>query len=178
MGKSAWSWLAGIVALVALAAGGFVLLGEGPAGENVDGASEARSPGGAASPEAAPVVRVVKTPTCGCCAGWVAHMRENGFRVEARDMSAGELVAMKREKGVPPDLMSCHTAMAGDYVVEGHVPAADVRRLLEEEPEVAGLAVPGMPVGSPGMEGPNPEAYDVVAFDGEGGRSVFARHEP
>lgn len=122
-----------------------------------------------------PVVRVVKSPTCGCCTEWVDHLEENGFRVEVEETRA--VGAAKARLGVPGELSSCHTAQVGGYVVEGHVPAGEIRRLLEEQPEgVKGLAVPGMPAGSPGMEGPPPVPYDVVAFDGSGGRSVWASY--
>lgn len=122
------------------------------------------------------VVQVYKTPTCGCCSGWVDHLREQGFVVEVQDLS--NLDAVKASLGVDSDLMSCHTATVNGYVVEGHVPAGSIRRLLDERPAVAGIAAPGMPIGSPGMEGPNPDAYDVVAFDRSGGRSVFEHIDP
>jgi hypothetical protein len=125
--------------------------------------------------EAGPVVQVAKSPTCGCCADWVDHLESEGFRVEVED--TGDLISVKRRLGVPGDLSSCHTAVVEGYVIEGHVPAGDIRRLLAERPgDVEGLAVPGMPAGSPGMEGPPPEPYDVVAFYGDGGRRVFASH--
>ena len=102
-------------------------------------------------------------------------MRGAGFRVVAEDVS--DMREVKRREGVPLDLASCHTAVVEGYVVEGHVPGHVVRSFLEAAPAVAGLAVPGMPVGSPGMEGPNPQSYDVVAFDGDGNRTVFERVE-
>jgi hypothetical protein len=121
-----------------------------------------------------PVVRVVKSPTCGCCAEWVEHLEENGFRVEVEDTRNPNVA--KANLGVPSDLSSCHTAEVGGYVVEGHVPASEIRRLLDREPEgVKGIAVPGMPAGSPGMPGV-PEPYDVVAFDGSGNRAVWASY--
>lgn len=122
------------------------------------------------------VVQVYKTPSCGCCSGWVDHLREQGFVVEVQDLA--NLNAVKASLGVDSDLMSCHTATVDGYVVEGHVPAGSLRRLLDERPAVAGIAVPGMPIGSPGMEGPNPESYDVVAFDRSGGRTVFEHIDP
>lgn len=122
-----------------------------------------------------PEIRVYKSPTCGCCAKWIEHMRGAGFRVVAEDVS--DMREVKRREGVPLDLASCHTAVVEGYVVEGHVPGHVVRSFLEAAPAVAGLAVPGMPVGSPGMEGPNPQSYDVVAFDGDGNRTVFERVE-
>ena len=119
-------------------------------------------------------VTVYKSPTCGCCVKWAEHMEETGFEVEAVDMR--DLRMIKSMSGVSPELGSCHTARVGGYVIEGHVPAADIRRLLEERPAVKGLAVPQMPVGSPGMEGPNPQPYEVLMFDEEGNTAVFARH--
>lgn len=122
-----------------------------------------------------PVVTVYKTPTCGCCSLWVDHLRGDGFRVETVDLD--DVSPIKESRGVPAHLGSCHTAVVGDYVVEGHVPAADVRRLLAEAPEAAGLAVPGMPVGSPGMEhGDHFQPYDVMLIGRDGASSVFAHH--
>ena len=121
-------------------------------------------------------VTVYKTPTCGCCRAWVDHLRAQGFRVETVDRD--DLTMVKAANGVPGQLQSCHTATVGGYVVEGHVPAGDIRRLLAHGPPVAGLAVPGMPVGSPGMEVPGTpaERYDVVSFDRAGAIRAFASH--
>ncbi|MEJ7810224.1 MAG: DUF411 domain-containing protein [Gemmatimonadaceae bacterium] len=119
-------------------------------------------------------VTVYKSPSCGCCKNWVEHMRANGFRVATVDRD--EFTDVKREHGVGEALESCHTALVGGYVVEGHVPAADVRRLLLERPAVLGIAAPGMPMGSPGMEGPRTDRYDVVSFDKSGATKVFASH--
>lgn len=116
-----------------------------------------------------PLATVYKDPGCGCCTGWVAHLRAAGFPVNAIDTR--ELVAIKQRLSVPEELASCHTAQIGGYVVEGHVPAAAIDRLLAERPKAIGLAVPGMPVGSPGMEGGEPEVYEVFLFDGDGRRS-------
>jgi hypothetical protein len=113
----------------------------------------------------AETIQVYKTPTCGCCTKWIEHLRADGFTVEATNMS--DLAALKAMNGVSTELSSCHTALVEGYVLEGHVPASDVRKLLAERPQIAGLAVPGMPMGSPGMEHPDPkrhEAYDVLAF--------------
>lgn len=121
-----------------------------------------------------PAVKVFKSPTCGCCTDWVTHLREAGFAVEVVDTD--ELGAIKTALGIPPQMGSCHTAEIGDYVVEGHVPADDIKSLLAEAPEgVRGLAVPGMPVGSPGMEVPGRAAdpYDVVALEDGGSTSVY-----
>jgi hypothetical protein len=121
-----------------------------------------------------PAVTVYKSSTCGCCASWAEHLRENGFAVETVDVD--DLQAVKTENGVPSALQSCHTAVVDGYVVEGHVPAADVKRLLAEAPEADGLAVPGMPIGSPGMEqGDTVQPYDVILF-GDSGTTVFASH--
>lgn len=121
-------------------------------------------------------ITVYKTPQCGCCRTWVDHLRNNGFDVTTHDV--GDIAAVKTKLGVPSDLGSCHTAVAGSYIVEGHVPAADIQNLLATKPKVAGVAVPGMPVGSPGMEVPGraPDKYDVIAFAKDGKRSVFAAH--
>ncbi len=123
-----------------------------------------------------PVVTVYKTPTCGCCEGWVEHLEATGFQVKT--VNVNNLTDIKREHGVPTSLTSCHTGVVDGYVVEGHVPAEDVKRLLAERPAgVAGIAVGGMPIGSPGMEGPNPQPYEVIAFGPEG-NDVFAQHRP
>lgn len=121
-------------------------------------------------------IHVYKSPACGCCVKWVDHLRAAGFEVTVEDVS--DVNAVKAELGVPGDLGSCHTAVVGDYVVEGHVPAATLQAFLDESPDVKGLAVPGMPVGSPGMEGPNARPYDVLAFDEAGNRGVFERITP
>lgn len=120
-------------------------------------------------------VTVFKDPNCGCCREWVTHLRKHAFDVAARDTS--DVAAVKRTGRVPERLHSCHTAFVGGYVIEGHVPAADIRRLLKEKPKVAGIAVPGMPAGSPGMEmGSRVDPYDVIAFNRDGTSKVFARH--
>lgn len=120
-------------------------------------------------------VVVYKDPNCGCCGAWAEHMRDKGFAV--REVATREMELVKSEAGVPRALGSCHTATVAGYVIEGHVPADDVRRLLDERPALVGLAVPGMPQGSPGMEGPYPpQRYEVVGFDGKGGTKVYARH--
>jgi hypothetical protein len=120
-------------------------------------------------------VTMYKDPNCGCCGKWAAHMRASGFAVT--EVASREMGEIKRAAGVPPALGSCHTAKVGGYVVEGHVPAADVRRLLAERPPIVGIAAPGMPQGSPGMEGPYPaDRYEVVSIERDGGSAVFARH--
>jgi hypothetical protein len=119
-------------------------------------------------------VVVYKTAQCGCCTKWVDHLRANGFLVTVEEMR--DLDPIKARLGVPVDLESCHTATVGGYVVEGHVPAADVRRLLSEKPAATGIAAPHMPVGSPGMErGDEREPYQVIQF-GDEGRTIFATH--
>jgi hypothetical protein len=119
-------------------------------------------------------LRVYKSPSCGCCAGWVRYMESNGFTVTATNMD--DVTPIKVQNGVPSRLTSCHTTLVGGYVIEGHVPVEDVRRLLKEKPAIAGLAAPGMPAGSPGMDVPNSPAYDVLAFDKSGKTTVFATH--
>lgn len=121
-------------------------------------------------------VEVFKTPTCGCCAKWVEHLRGSGFAMKVADLSQADLTAVKAKHNVPRALHSCHTAIVGGYVVEGHIPAADIQRLLKERPAISGLAVPGMPTGSPGMEGPNPQPYEVLTFDKQGRTKVFSTH--
>lgn len=125
-------------------------------------------------PDVLPEVVVYKTPTCGCCSKWVDHMREAGFTVKATDLE--DLSPIKQQFGVAQENRSCHTAVVGGYVVEGHVPADLVRKMLTEKPEIAGIAVPGMPVGSPGMEveGRPADRYQVIAFDKQGNRTVYA----
>lgn len=121
-----------------------------------------------------PAIKVHKDPACGCCGAWVDHLRAAGFSVSVDESS--DLPLVKQRLGVPVRLSSCHTAEIAGYVVEGHVPAAAIRRLLKEKPAGRGLAVPGMPIGSPGMEveAADPEAYDVVLFGAEA-ESVYAR---
>jgi hypothetical protein len=124
-------------------------------------------------------LEVWKTSTCGCCGKWVDHMKAAGFEVAVHEVSQQELTGVKRGKGITPELASCHTAEIGGYVVEGHVPAEDLKRLLAERPaDVEGIAVPGMPTGSPGMEDPDrpADAYDVVTFTSSGETEVFASH--
>lgn len=121
-------------------------------------------------------IHVYKSPTCGCCAKWIDHLETNGFDVITSEVP--DVDPIKRANGVPTKLSSCHTAVISGYVIEGHVPAADITRLLAERPKIAGLAVPGMPTGSPGMEGPSPERYEVVAFDSNAATSTFATHGP
>lgn len=131
--------------------------------------------GGSAAAADLPSVTVYKSPTCGCCGDWVTHLRDNGFPVEVK--ARANLRPVKQQLGVPDALASCHTAVVGNYVVEGHVPAAQVKRLLRETPDLRGISVPGMPVGSPGMErGDRVEPYAVVGFSPSGDTTVVARY--
>ncbi len=119
---------------------------------------------------------VYKDPNCGCCTKWIEHLRASGLQPAVHDRT--DMDALKDGLGVPPSLRSCHTAVAGKYVVEGHVPAADIKRLIKTAPKgIIGIAVPGMPVGSPGMEmGGRSDRYDVIAFSATGTTTTFARH--
>lgn len=121
-----------------------------------------------------PVVTVYKNPTCACCEGWADHLRESGFRVEMKE--GEDLMKVKQRLGVAPDLASCHTAEAGGFAIEGHVPAELIRQLLADRPDVRGLTVPGMPAGVPGMPeaGPNRAPYQVLAIEHGGGSRVYA----
>ena len=119
-------------------------------------------------------VTVFKSPYCGCCQKWVDHLRQNGFEVETKDVS--DVPGTRRQLGMPEQYGSCHTAKIGNYVVEGHVPASDIRRLLKERPAALGLAVPSMPPGSPGMESERPIPYQTLLVQRDGSNKVFARH--
>ena len=130
------------------------------------------SPGDA--PAKKPVITVYKDPSCGCCKNWIAHLIKHGYRVDAKD--SPNMTEIKRTLGVPTGLTACHTALVNGYLIEGHVPAADIDRLLAQKPKVAGLAVPGMPAGSPGMEGASAQRYQVLTFDKSGKTTVFASH--
>lgn len=125
---------------------------------------------------AANAMTVFSDPSCGCCGAWVNHVRANGFTVTVQqDQLMG---AVKARFGVPAAAMSCHTALIDGYVIEGHVPVEDIRRLLAERPDARGLAAPGMPIGSPGMEVGPPERYDVLLILRDGSTRVFASHGP
>lgn len=117
-----------------------------------------------------PAIEVYKSPTCGCCGKWVEHLRANGF--DATIHHVADLNAVRAQAGVPVQLASCHTARIGGYVIEGHVPAADIRKLLAERPSAVGLAIPGMPAAAPGMDMPGP-AFDVLLFDAAGKTRIF-----
>ena len=129
-------------------------------------------PRSAVNQQAVPVT-VHKSPTCGCCAKWVDHAKAAGFQTTVHDMA--DVDPIKDKNGVPGSLRSCHTALVGGYVIEGHVPADLIQKLLKERPAILGLSVPGMVMGSPGMEGAGKEAYDVVSFDKDGKTAVYAK---
>ena len=128
----------------------------------------------AAIAQAIPGVEVYKSASCGCCGAWVARLRQNGFQVITHDV--GDVSAERKKLGMPDRLGSCHSAKVGGYVIEGHVPAADIRRLLREKPQALGLAVPSMPPGLPGMEGPRSIPYDTLLVARDGTTRVFASH--
>lgn len=128
--------------------------------------------GGHALATASPAITVWKDPNCGCCGAWVEHLRRNGFAPTI--IETADIQAVKTERGVPAELASCHTAVVAGYTIEGHVPAQSILRLLAEKPVGRGLAVPGIPIGSPGMEGGQPDTYDVILF-GSGPFSRFDR---
>lgn len=142
----------------------------------VSARSSAQAPASAPkTPVVNAAVTVFKDPNCGCCKDWIEHLRKHAFKVTARDTN--DVSGIKRSGRVPSQLASCHTAFVNGYVIEGHVPAEDIKRLLKEKPKIAGLAVAGMPAGSPGMEvGNRKDKYDVIAFTRDGSTSVFARH--
>jgi hypothetical protein len=151
-----WRYAAvGVLALTSVACGG----GEGVRAEQIVASSD--------------TVVVYKTPTCGCCNAWVDHVREHGFPVVTHDLD--DLTDIKRDLGVPAGRISCHTATVRGYTVEGHVPADLIRRMIDERAPIRGLTVPGMPMGSPGMEGLIKQDYDVLAFDSAGVVSVYAK---
>ena len=119
-------------------------------------------------------MEVYKTPTCGCCGKWVEHVKTAGFTPAVHELA--DLSGVKTKAGVPANLQSCHTALVAGYVIEGHVPADVIQQLLRERPKIAGLAVPGMPIGSPGMEqGARTDPYEVIAFTKDGKTSTYAK---
>jgi hypothetical protein len=127
--------------------------------------------------QAAETARVFKTSGCGCCLGWIRHLEENGYTVEATNMAMGSLMKMKLDAGLKVGQTSCHSAIIGGYFIEGHVPAGDIARLVAEKPDAVGLTVPDMPLGSPGMDGGDDrEAYDVLLVRRNGATEVFAQH--
>ena len=125
--------------------------------------------------ELLPEITVYKSAACGCCSEWIEHLRENGFQVKARNVS--NLNSYKQKANLPYGLGSCHTGFVEGYAVEGHVPAEDIKRLLKEKPDIQGIAVPGMPMGSPGMDfGSEKESYQTLSYTRDGAIEVFARH--
>jgi hypothetical protein len=149
--------------LAALGLGGYTYFGSSGTYQTVDGSD-------------LPAITVYKSPTCGCCSKWIDHLRENGFTVRAQNVESR--AALQKKHNIPRMMGSCHTGVVDGYVVEGHVPAQDVARLLREKPDIAGLTVPGMPVGSPGMEqGERFDPYAVMAFTDDGRAAVFSRYE-
>jgi hypothetical protein len=119
-------------------------------------------------------ITVYKDRSCSCCKKWIAHLQANGFKVEVHEVDA--TAPYQKQYHVPDNLVSCHTAVVSGYTLEGHVPAREIQKLLAERPKIQGLAVPGMPVGSPGMEGPRSQAYSVVAFNDDGQTSIYANY--
>jgi hypothetical protein len=122
-------------------------------------------------------IEVWKSATCSCCINWVKHLEANGFDVKVNDSNPSMLERIKRQAGISEEFASCHTAKIDGYVIEGHVPAADIRRLIAERPDALGLSVPGMPVGSPGMEqGSETEPYDTLLIKKDGSAEIYAKH--
>lgn len=130
--------------------------------------------GGTAWAQSATQIEVFKSPYCGCCEKWVEHMEKSGFKVSAHNVN--DVPAARKNLGMPDRFGSCHTAKVGGYVVEGHVPAADIQRLLKEKPKAIGLAAPGMPQGSPGMETATPVPYETLLIQADGSARLFAKH--
>ncbi|HET7275865.1 MAG TPA: DUF411 domain-containing protein [Longimicrobiaceae bacterium] len=160
-------------------AAALVLIAALIAGCNAESAGGSRDAATALSAQAEanrelPVMTVYKNPSCRCCGEWAEYMRESGFRLEIKEagMNLGHI---KAQHGVPPQLASCHTALVGGYVLEGHVPADVVQKLLEDQLQVAGVAVPGMPAGVPGMPeaGPDRDPYEIIAFERDGDTRVY-----
>ncbi len=118
-------------------------------------------------------IEVYKSPTCGCCSAWVDHLKENGIKVKTYDVN--EMADIKKMAGIPMDMQSCHTALVNDYLIEGHVPADLIKKMVNEKPDIRGLAVPGMPMGSPGMEGHKKDDYEVLTMEKDGSHKVYAK---
>jgi hypothetical protein len=166
--KATYRALAALTLIAAAAACGG---GSGEAAANEPAAKTTAQAAAPARNAQGTLATVYKSPSCGCCAKWVEHMQQAGFQVEVHDMD--DVQPVKDQHGVTASLASCHTALIGGYVVEGHVPAEVIQRMLREKPQIAGIAAPGMPRGSPGMEGPVKDRYDVVAFTRDGKTSVY-----
>ncbi len=153
----------------------FVVIFITACGDNSGASATSSGSGADTKSDTKPLATVYKSATCTCCNKWVDHLKENGFRVVAKDVE--DVNIYKKKFGVTPNLASCHTAIINGYVVEGHVPASDIKRMLKEKPAFKGLAVPGMPVGSPGMEQGNiKQPYKVMSFDKDGNKEVFSHH--
>jgi len=164
--------LGGVIILLGIMVGaGYFLFMPEP-----ESASASTSESISSSQESTARVVVYKSPTCGCCNKWADHLRAAGFEVVSHDRN--DMVRIKSELGIARPLQSCHTAIVEGYAVEGHVPAKDIKRLLQERPAIAGLAVPGMPIGSPGMEMEDHtvEPYDVLSFDKQGNTEIFTEY--
>jgi len=128
------------------------------------------------SDETVTEMTVYRSPTCGCCGKWIEHVSKNGFKV--KDIVSDDMQAIKQKLGLPEQLASCHTAVVDGHIVEGHVPAADIRKMLTEKTNIAGITAPGMPMGSPGMEmGGKQDDYQVISYDSAGNTQVFAEHK-
>jgi hypothetical protein len=128
----------------------------------------------AAAQAAPPAIEVYKSASCGCCGDWVDHLRANGFAVKVYDVANPS--DYRAKFGIPDALGSCHTGVVAGYALEGHVPAAEIKRLLKERPKAKGLAVPGMPLGSPGMEGPRKDPYDVLLVQADGRHKIYKHY--
>jgi hypothetical protein len=130
----------------------------------------------AQAPKSVQTMEVYKSPTCGCCSKWVDHVTAGGFKVKVTDLSDTALASLKEKHGIPRTAQSCHTALIGGYAIEGHVPVGEIQRLLKEKPAVSGIAVGGMPIGSPGMEvaGQRAQTYNVMTFDKQGALKVYS----
>lgn len=168
MMDSRWMF-GGATVLAAALFAGYGAIGAGPSQSAATGSALAAS---APSVQDGPRVTLYKNPTCACCADWAEHMRENGYEVEVKE--GADLASVRAEYGVPFSAASCHTAVVDGYALEGHVPADVVAKLLEERPEVTGLAVPGMPRGVPGMPGEGLGSYDVLSFQSDGAPQIYA----
>lgn len=121
----------------------------------------------------AQAITVYKSPTCGCCKKWITHLENNGFKVTAHDTN--DVRSIKQQNGVGDHLASCHTALVNGYVIEGHVPADTIKRLLKEKPIATGLAAPGMPMGSPGMEGTRKDPHNILLFNRSGDTAIYEK---
>ena len=151
--------------------------GATPAAAQSDAAGATASATASASASIVPAgttITVYKSPTCGCCGKWEDHMRSAGFTVKS--VATNDMDAVKRTHAIPMNMQSCHTGLVNGYIVEGHVPPVDVARMLSEKPDIRGIAVPGMPAGSPGMEGAWRDAYEVVTLPKTGESKVWSRH--